>query len=303
MSKEVNVEEGLAIRKEEQPETASCVTPVTTKQEDCDMHRRFSVNEDEHIIDMLNPANAGSSYSYDLPGARDDEMFLREQVLSHRLIHLVDDLIINTNPMKELPTGEMYQPSCEERSSIWCAIVDVIRASHLNTLDVGLSLQHRFSGELKREKIDWSDYSSLSFFVDDVERVLRDLYGEADNEAIDRVRYAVLRVVEGITRFSRVDLWQEHDNARDYDYVFSEGPLRGLCWGSSDFRHALNAEYKLGLRARAVRANPKAFSKYTVEFVNKSFSQPMEDAGLSEEVQRSEEGKPSEEVKPWKEPF
>jgi hypothetical protein len=62
-------------------------------------------------------------------------------------------LIINTKLTEKLPDGREYQPYCEESHSISSALYDAIQASHLNTLDVGLSIQHRFGGELKREKV------------------------------------------------------------------------------------------------------------------------------------------------------
>jgi hypothetical protein len=294
MSKAMTVEESLAIRKEEglkiDPETAS--THVTTQllpTKDCDMNHRFSVNEDGHIIDALNPANDGGRHYYD--DDPNDERHLRERVLWRRVSNLVADLIINNNPMKEDPAGHKYQPYCEESGSISPAIFNTIRASHLNTLDVGLSLQHRFSGELKQERLAWQDCTSLSLFVDDVERVLRDLYGEADNEAIDRSRHAIFTIVEEFTKYLRNDLWQEHQNAVYVDYMCGIGVPEGCGLGGSDHSRGHCAAHDLELRARAVRANPEAFSKYTVEFVNelflglRSLSQPMEKAEPSKEVE------------------
>ena len=97
------------------------------------------------------------------------------------------------------------------------------KASHLNTLDAALSIQHRFNGELKREKVGWQDFTSLSLFADDVERLLRDLYGEVDHIAVNRLRQAVLWIVEEFTKFVRKDLWQEHRNAEAVDYMCGIG--------------------------------------------------------------------------------
>jgi hypothetical protein len=277
VSKETSVEGWPAIRKEEglkiDPETASRVNPVTTQllptKEDCDMNHRFSVNEDGHIFDVLNPANDGRGHYFD--DDPKDEMHLRECVLRRRMSHLVDDLIINNNPTEDLPTGDKYQPYCEVRHTIWWAIFMAIRASHLNTLDVGLSLQHRFSGELKREKLGWQNWTSLSLFVDDVERVLRDLFGETENEAIDRTRHAIFTIVEEFTKYLRNDIWQEHCDAENVDYMCGIGVPEGYGIGGSDHRAGHAAAGNLELRARAVRANPEAFGKYTVEFVNELF--------------------------------
>jgi hypothetical protein len=167
------------------------------------MKQRFSLEEKGQIADRLNPASNGSGHYFE--GDPVDDMHLRECVLRRRLSHLIDGLIVNNNPMKKFSTGETYQPHCEESFSVWWAIFQAIKASHLNTLDVVLSLQHRFSGALKREKQGWQDYTSLSLSIDDVERLLRDLYGEADERAIDQLRYAVFVIVEEFTKYLRTE--------------------------------------------------------------------------------------------------
>ena len=149
---------------------------------------------------------------------------------------------------------------------------------------MALSIQHRFNGELKREKVGWQDFTSLSLFADDVERLLRDLYGEPDNEAIDQLRSAVFAIVEEFTRFVRKDVWQEHQDAVNVDYSCGIGVPDGCGIGSSEFHRGVRSGHDLELRARAVRANPAAFSKYTVMFVDelfanmRSLTQPAEEA-------------------------
>jgi hypothetical protein len=230
-------------------------------------NQRFSFNEDRYIIDKLNPA-AKYLERYCWEGAPEDDLHLREQVLWSRLDYLVGELIINLNPIEKLPDGKEYQPNCEEQHSIFWALYHAVKASHLNTLDIALSIQHRFGGELKREKVGWQDFTSLSLFADDVERLLRDLYGELDNEPIDRVRRAVLRIVEEFTQYLRKDLWQEHQEACCVDYMCGIGVPEGYGINGSDHRRGLRAAQDLERHARAVRANPAAISKYTVEFVS-----------------------------------
>ena len=199
-------------------------------------------------------------------------MRLRERVLWIRLADLVEDLITNINPIEKLPDGREYQPRCAERHSISWALYNAIKASHLNTLDVALSIQHRGGGELKREKVGWQDFTSLSLFVDDVERLLRNLYGEFDDRAINRVRDAVFWIVEEFTQYLRKDLWQEHQNAWRVDYMCGIGVPEGYGLSGSDHHRGHCAADDLELRARAVRANPAGFSKYTVGFVNELFA-------------------------------
>src|SRR6516225_6038360 len=96
------------------------------------INQRFSVNENNKVIDSLAPANTFQRYaSY----KSEDDMHLREDVVFRRLSCLVDDLIVNTNPMAKLPTDEDYQPFCEERHAISGALYQAIEASH-HTLDV-----------------------------------------------------------------------------------------------------------------------------------------------------------------------
>jgi len=226
----------------------------------------FSFNENGYIIDRLSPA-APPIYCHE--GDQDD-MHLRERVLWIRLADLVEDLITNTNPIEKLPDGREYQPWRGERHSISWALYNAITASHLNTLDVALSIQHRGGGELKREKVGLQDFTSLSLFVDDVERLLRNLYGEFDNRAIKRVRDAVFWIVEEFTQYLRKDLWQEHRNARCIDYMCGIGVPEGYGISGSEHRQGLCAADDLEIRARSVRANSAGFSKYTVGFVNEA---------------------------------
>jgi len=231
------------------------------------MHQRFTLNEHGHIIDNLNPANNGKADWCEWRGPKDEKCF-RELLLWRRLGELLPNLIMNTNPIEKGPNGREYQPGCEESGSIWWALHNTIKASHLNTLDVALSVQYKFDGELKRSPRGWQDVTSLSLFVDDVERLLRDLYGESDNQAVERVRHAVFVIVDVLTQYLRKDLWQENQDAEKIDYVCGIGVPDGCAIHGHDHSEANCAAHDLELRARAVRANPTAFAKYTVEFVN-----------------------------------
>jgi hypothetical protein len=232
------------------------------------INHRFFLREQDHIIDKLNPIHEIPSF-VEKP---ENEAVLRERVLWNRLFPLVDALIVNNNPMVKPPNGEEYQPYCEEAHSISWSVYKAIEASHINTVDVALSIQHRFNGELKREKVGWQDVTSLSLFADDVERLLRDLYGEPHNEAIDRARSAVFVIVEEFTKFVRNDVWQEHQDAVNVDYINGIGVPDGYGLGGTDFRRGIRSAQNLKLRAHAVRANSTAFSKYTVMFVDELFA-------------------------------
>jgi hypothetical protein len=236
-------------------------------------NHRFYLNADNKILDELNPANnEKAEWVEGLDYYPKNEQRFRELLLWRCLVELLPNLIINTNPIEKGSDGENDQSLREERFSIFYALHATIQASHLNTLDIALSLQHKFGGELKRKKSGWQDSTSLSLFVDDVERLLRDLYGESDNHAIDRLRHAVFVIVSGFTEHLRRDLWQEHRDAQDIDYVDGIGVPEGSSIHGSDCGRAEAAADNLALRARAARADPTGFSKYTVEFVNELYA-------------------------------
>jgi hypothetical protein len=176
------------------------------------MYQRFSVSEDDYIIDRLNPANNGKAVPFeDQPF---DDIHLRRAMLQHHLHGPISDLIISTNPIEKLRNADPWR----ERTSIWMVLLSTIEASHLNTLAPTLSVKHRFKGKLRREKVGWQDYTSVALFADDVERLLRDLYGESDEDAIDRVRAAILQIVVEFTQYVRKDLYDEYADARGIDY-------------------------------------------------------------------------------------
>jgi hypothetical protein len=228
--------------------------------------QRFYLNEHDRVIDNLSAIDNAEVVWWDTDPPK-DETCLRECVLGRRLSCLVNDLIVDTAPTSKLSNTKDRQALTLERYFLWSTLRSAIGASHLNTFDVALSLEQPFAGELKREKVGWQASTSLSLFVDDVERLLGDLYGESDSLAIDRLRDALLVIVREFTRHLRKDLCKEHEDAQAIDYVCGIGVPEGYCIGGSDHGYANRARRDVALCARAVRANPAAFSKYTVEFV------------------------------------
>jgi hypothetical protein len=97
--------------------------------------------------------------------------------------------------------------------------------------------------------------------------MIRDLYGEYDNEAVERLRDALFATIKGFTEYTRKDLSDEHEYAVDNDYCVGIGVFEGCGINGREWRKGLYAEGQLAIRASDVRADPCAFSKYTVEFV------------------------------------
>src|SRR5215510_6936838 len=225
---------------------------------------RFALDEKRYVIDAVNVANSGKGYCHE--GDPEDDKYLRERVLMIRLSEMIEKLIVNLMPMQKLPSGEEYKPKNEESFSIWWAMLGMIKASHLNTLDPAMSIQHKFDGKLKRQKKGTQDFTSLALFRDDVECLLRDLYGDVESDALGSVLRAVFRIVEQFAKFVRPDLSKEHRDAENLDYMLGIGVPDGYGINGSDWRRGMAAKFYLILRVRDVNANGSTFSEYTIEF-------------------------------------
>ena len=237
--------------------------------------RRFFLNDEGNIVDKLNPAR--DPVYNPVACDPDDEPSLRERVLFKRLYNLVDDLIINPQPEFTSHDGAQYKPYNEEAGSIMSAIYYAILASILNTQNPALSFENRFDGNLKRNKEGLNEYTSIAFFRDDVERLLRDLYGDVDSRGLDLALSAVAQITYEFTKFVRKDLWQEEADAWNWDFLFGIGVPDGCGIGGSDHRRGHFSLSRLKDRALELRKNPSAFSKYTIEFANHFLSEyPIE---------------------------
>ena len=231
---------------------------------------RFVFDEKRYVIDTVNVANSGKGYCR--IGDPEDDKHLRERVLMIRLSEMIKKLIIDLRPMQKLPSGQEYKPENEESFAIWWATLETIRASHLNTFDPAMSIQHKFDGKLRRQKKGTQYFTSLSLFCDDLETALRDLYGDVESDALDGVLRAVFRIVEQFAIFVRPDLSKEHRDAENLDYMLGIGVPDGYGINGSDWRRGMAAKFYLILRVYEVQQEPSAFSDYTIDFANR-FSQ------------------------------
>ena len=111
-------------------------------------------------------------------------------------------------------------------------------------------------------------FTSISLFVDDVERVLRDLYGDIDSDSLDDVLAAVRKIVEQFARYVCPDLKSEDEDARTIDVRM--GINRPEEYGGvsgSEAGSAIMTREALAIRAMQVKAAPDAYCYYTVEFI------------------------------------
>jgi hypothetical protein len=73
-------------------------------------------------------------------------------------------------------------------------------------------------------------------FVNDVECLLRDLYGDFDDDVIESTRRAIFVIVQEFLQFIRNDLWLEHRSAVDIDYCCGIGMSDDIGISGSDYR-------------------------------------------------------------------
>jgi hypothetical protein len=222
---------------------------------------RFALDEERYVIDAVNVANSGKAYCHE--GDPEDDKHLRELILMIHLRKMFDKLILNSRPVQKPFAPRNVSFTVWTRSfEIWFAMHDTIKASHLITFDPALSVQHKFGGKLRRQKKYTQDFTSLALFRDDVECLLRDLYGDLESEALDSVVLAVFRIVQQFARYVRPELWKEHYDAEELDrFLFGTDGI-----SSSEFNSAMEAKADLFNRVREVNANQSIVSEYTIEF-------------------------------------
>jgi hypothetical protein len=208
--------------------------------------RRFFVDKKGYVVDTINPANSAQALADD---EDQNDRMLRERLLQVRLNTISETLFFTPTPMKTLPDGTEYQPLNEDALSTWWPIFRAIKASQLNWFDVGISIQNRFNGLLKRKKHGLGDFTSLSLFCDDVEYTLRDLYGDIDDEALESILSAVFCIVDGFTGYARKDLYQEHHAAVAVDAMHGIGWSEGYGITGSMWRAGMAAAQDLAIRA------------------------------------------------------
>jgi hypothetical protein len=66
----------------------------------------------------------------------------------------------------------------------------------------------------------------------------------------------------------RPDLWKEHADAEDLDYILGIGVPEECAINGSDWRRGIAAKFSLIHRVREVNAKLSTFSEYTIEFAN-----------------------------------
>jgi hypothetical protein len=225
---------------------------------------RFTIDENGFVIDSINPTNSGKWRAAEDTSHADKD--LRYRVLSARLWEMTGKLMINLRPSYKTSSGEEYEPTNALRLSLYLAVSQTIRTSHLNTFDPLISVRQKFDGHLKDQKNGLQDFTSIALFCDDVERLLRDLYGDIEDNALVGLKRTVALLVEEFTQYACTDIWKEHQCAVVADEgLWGIGVPEGYAINGSMWRRGMQAYRDLGEGVREVRANRNAFGPYTIQ--------------------------------------
>ncbi len=105
--------------------------------------------------------------------------------------------------------------------------------------------------------------TSIALFANDVECLLRELYGDVKSDALNDV----LRAIRAMVECALPSLRKEDYHADAIDYVVGIGLPEGYGLSGSDHDKAAIAADALTIRAMQVTADPGAYCRYTNKFV------------------------------------
>jgi hypothetical protein len=131
---------------------------------------------------------------------------------------------------------------------------------------VRISLQHRPKGKLKHRKTEIRELTSISIFIDDVERLLRDMYGDTDGNDLGAVLQAITSTIVALSTYILPDLAAEYNMARAVDIGAGRGLDPGDGVSSMTVRNSLEPAEMLILRARKILSFESKYGRYTVCF-------------------------------------
>jgi hypothetical protein len=215
-------------------------------------HRRFSIDKNSCVVDKAFPNHHRRKYKY-YGDPNDSDSDIRRTLLWQGIRRLLPKLIVGSK-------------ASTIRHHFGYMLLAALEASQLNTLDPLVAIQHPFNGKL-RKKEGMKDYSSISLFIRDVERLLRELYGDLDRTEFGMALYAVRSIVVTFMRFVRPDLAAEYGHAESIDYRVGIGRPEGYGISSSQHGAASMAAMVLAVRTLQVASNPTANCFYTMKFV------------------------------------
>lgn len=223
-------------------------------------NRRFQLNKDRYVVDKIDWSNNGLAWFPE--GFSEDQNSLRMAILRKRIHKLFRSLLFPNVRMKK---GGFYKREIyNDAQNALCNVLGAIGEAHLGKHDSRAPYSPSRVAKVSYQGAEVRDITSLGLFVTDVERLTRSLYGNFGKQLSSSLRLAVIGVLGMAVKDDLIDLWQEYDDACVVD-----GSLRmpGYSVSNSDHAAEFEASESIRARARAVRANPTRFGKYTLQFV------------------------------------
>jgi hypothetical protein len=222
---------------------------------------RFVLNDQGRIFDILHPEQLAEVPWHVNPVTGkpyNDEVHLRNGVLVRRLDKLVPELTRGNGTKKQKSSFAHHVGNLLPR---------IIQASQLNRRDARVSMQHPFKRKLKHRKTLLRELTSISLFIDDVERLLRDLYGDIDGDDLNEVVAALTSTVVALSEYVLPDLASEYHTASTIDLGSGRAVEPGYGVSKHEVSYGVEAAQRLILRAREVLSSfPHGFGRYTLNF-------------------------------------
>jgi hypothetical protein len=144
----------------------------------------------------------------------------------------------------------------------------IIQASQLNRHDVRLSLKNNFRGKLRHRKTELQEFTSIALFMDDVERLLRDMYGDINSDALTDLVWAMTSMTRALSCHLLPDLEAEHEAACCADMGAGRALLPEERVTTRMVRDGIEAAEILIGRVRTVLSAQSEYGRYTVGFAN-----------------------------------
>lgn len=233
---------------------------MRTRTQSANKNRRFILDNQGNAVDRLHPEYSAETPYHMNPFSckpYGDESRLRSGLFVRRLEGLIPELTKGNGRKRQ------KRAFCTDLPYLLCSI---IQPSQLSQRDVRISLRKTFNGKLRHKKTELQELTSISLFIDDVERLLRDLYGDVDSDRFKELLAALKLTTLTLSSHYLPDLEAEHNTALMVD----RGAGRCINPGDGVSRHMLAtgvyAAEELILRVRAILTYPSAYGRYTVAF-------------------------------------
>jgi hypothetical protein len=223
-------------------------------------NKRFVLDKQGNVFDELHPelpTEPAVYMNHHTNKPHGDEVQLRTGLFLRRLQRLIPELAQGNGSKRERKAFS---------NQLGYLFFSIIQASQLNSHDVRLSLKNNFKGKLRHRKTELQELTSIALFIDDVERLLRDMYGDINSDALTDLVWAMTSMTRALSCHLLPDLQAEHEAAFCVDTGAGRGLLPGEGVSTRMVRDGIEAAEMLIGRARTVLSSQSEYGRYTVGF-------------------------------------